>query len=586
MRISALRSRVFAFTGVLLSACAPMNELPIASNEKINVSILAFNDLHGHLEPPSLSVRERIDGNLTEVPAGGAAYLAAAIQHHKKLNPFNAVVSAGDMIGATPLISALFLDEPTIEAVNAMGIDFNAVGNHEFDKGTPELMRMRRGGCEKFTRLEPCQVNRQFPGANFEFLAANVKKSDHETLFPAYGIKTFKQGNQVIKVGFVGMTLKNTPNLVIPEGVKGLKFEDEAATANALVPLLKAQGVSALVLVVHEGGVIQGGPNDASCPGLSGDIVPILNKLDTSFDVVVSGHTHRAYACDYQRINPNKPFLLTSAGQYGTFLTHIQLSIDPVSKTVQNKTASNVIVQSEAFVNVSGVQVQPSSALPFFGKHLDVDKIVNVYRKASEVQVLKEVGRLSTSITRNASPSGESGLGNLIADAQWSSTASAERGRSDFALMNPGGVRADILIQQGGGTVNFGQLFKVQPFGNTLVVKRMTGQQVKDLLEHQFENPDRPKVLFPSESLRYEVDRRQPKGQRVLNIQIGQKPLDLARAYNVTMNSFLASGGDGFWHFNQAPTLSGGELDVDALSDYVQKRPGIKPAPTDRIRML
>ena len=586
MRISAFRSRAFAFTWVLLCACAPMNELPIASNEKINVSILAFNDLHGHLEPPSLSVRERIDGNLTEVPAGGAAYLAAAIQHYKKLNPFNAVVSAGDMIGATPLISALFLDEPTIEAVNAMGIDFNAVGNHEFDKGTPELMRMRQGGCEKFTRLEPCQVNRQFPGANFEFLAANVKKSDHETLFPAYGIKTFKQGNQVIKVGFVGMTLKNTPNLVTPEGVKGLKFEDEAATANALVPLLKAQGVSALVLVVHEGGVIQGGPNDASCPGLSGDIVPILNKLDTGFDVVVSGHTHRAYACDYKRINPSKPFLLTSAGQYGTFLTHIQLSIDPISKTVQNKTASNVIVQSEAFVNASGVQVQPSSALPFFGKQMDVEKIVNDYRKASEAQVLKEVGRLSTSITRNASPSGESGLGNLIADAQWSSTASAERGRSDFALMNPGGVRADILIQQGGGTVNFGQLFKVQPFGNTLVVKRMTGQQVKDLLEHQFENLDRPKVLFPSDSLKYEVDRRQPKGQRVQNIQIGQKPLDLARAYNVTMNSFLASGGDGFWQFNQAPTLSGGELDVDALSDYVQKRPGLKPAPTDRIRML
>jgi 5'-nucleotidase len=322
-------------------------------------------------------------------------------------------------------------------------------------------MRMRRGGCEKLTRLEPCQVNRQFPGANFEFLAANVKKADHESLFPAYGIKTFKQGNQVIKVGFVGMTLKNTPNLVIPEGVKGLKFEDEAATANALVPLLKAQGVSALVLVVHEGGVIQGGPNDASCPGLSGDIVPILNKLDTGFDVVVSGHTHRAYACDYKRINPSKPFLLTSAGQYGTFLTHIQLSIDPVSKTVQNKTASNVIVQSEAFVNASGVQVQPSSALPLFGKQMDVEKIVNVYRKASEVQVLKEVGRLSTSITRNASPSGESGLGNLIADAQWASTAPAERGRSDFALMNPGGVRADILIQQGGGTVNFGQLFKV-----------------------------------------------------------------------------------------------------------------------------
>jgi len=563
-----------------------MNGQPIASSEKINISILAFNDLHGHLEPPSLSVRERIDGKLTEVPAGGAAYLAAAIQHYKKLNSLHAVVSAGDMIGATPLTSALFLDEPTIEAVNAMGIDFNAVGNHEFDKGTPELMRMRRGGCEKLTRLEPCQVNRQFPGANFEFLAANVKKQDDQSLFPAYGIKAFKQGNQVVKVGFVGMTLKGTPNMVTPEGIQGLRFEDEAATANALVPFLKAQGISALVLVIHEGGVIQGDPNDASCPGLSGDIVPILNKLDTSFDVVVSGHTHRAYACDYKRINPSKPFLLTSAGQYGTFLTHIQLSIDPLSKKVQNKAANNVIVQSEAFVNASGVKVQPSPALPFFGKQMDVEKIVNDYRTASQEQVMKVVARLSNSLTRNSSPSGESALGNLIADAQWSSTAPAERGRSDFALMNPGGVRADILIQPGAGTVNFGQLFKVQPFGNTLVVKRMTGQQVKDLLEHQFANLDRPKVLFPSESLKYEVDRSQVKGQRVLNIQIGQKPLDLARAYNVTMNSFLASGGDGFWHFNQAPTESGGELDVDALSEYLRQHPGIKPPVTDRIRML
>lgn len=586
MRNLALITRVVAFTGVLLSACAPMNELPTASSEKINISILAFNDLHGHLEPPGLSVRERIDGNSTEVPAGGAAYLAAAIQHYKKLNPLHAVVSAGDMIGATPLISALFLDEPTIEAVNAMGIDFNAVGNHEFDKGTPELMRMRRGGCEKLTRIEPCQVNPQFPGANFEFLAANVMKLDNQSLFPAYGIKAFKQGNQVVKVGFVGMTLKGTPNMVTPEGIQGLRFEDEAATANALVPFFKAQGISVLVLVIHEGGVTQGDPNDASCPGLSGDIVPILNKLDTSFDVVVSGHTHRAYACDYKRINPSKPFLLTSAGQYGTFLTHIQLSIDPVSKKVHHKTAHNVVVQSETFVNASGIQVQPSASLPFFGKQMDVEKIVNEYRMASQVQVMKVVSHLSTSITRKSSPSGESALGNLIADAQWTSTASADRGRSDFALMNPGGVRADILIQPGGGTVNFGQLFKVQPFGNTMVVKRMTGQQVKDLLEHQFANLDRPKVLFPSESLQYEVDLRQSKGQRVVNIQIAQKPLELTHAYHVTMNSFLASGGDGFSQFKQAPTVSGGELDVDALSAYLRQHPGIKPPVTDRIRML
>lgn len=582
---SSLR-KLLAASAIALSACAPLNEIPKASNKPINVSILAFNDLHGHLEPPGLSVRERIDGHLKEVPAGGVAYLAAAIQHFKKLNPLHAVVSAGDMIGASPLTSALFLDEPTIEAVNAMGIDFNAVGNHEFDKGTAELQRMRNGGCEKHTRIDPCQVNRQFTGANFEFLAANTKQENNQTLFPAYGIKSFKQGKHTIKVGFVGLTLKATPNLVTPEGIKGLRFEDEANTANALVPLLKAQGVSALVLVIHEGGLIQGNHNDASCPGLTGDIVSVLNKLDTAYDVVVSGHTHRAYACQYQQINPEKPFLLTSAGQYGTLLTHIQLSIDPITQKLLTKSAHNTIVQSESFTNPAGVKVELESSLPSFNKDQAVEKIVNEYRLASQVQVLKVIGQLPHSFTRASSASGESALGNLIADAQWHSTSSESRGQSDFALMNSGGVRADLSVPAGGGTVNFGQLFKVQPFGNTLVVKKMTGRQIKELLEHQFANMARRRVLFPSDNLRYEVDLKQSLGQRILNIQIRQQPIEINQTYNVTMNSFLASGGDGFHQFNNAPTVAGGELDVDALSDYIRKNPSIKTPTVQRIRML
>jgi len=586
MKIYTFVSRLFAFSLVFLSACAPMNEQPVASPSNFNISILAFNDLHGHLEPPHLSIRERIDGIQKEVPAGGAAYLSAAIQHYKKLNPHHAVVSAGDMIGASPLTSALFLDEPTIEAVNAMGIDFNAVGNHEFDKGTDELLRMRKGGCAKFTRIEPCQINPQFPGANFEFLAANVKKLDNHTLFPSYGVKTFKQGNISIKVGFVGMTLKGTPTMVTPEGIKGLRFEDEAATANSLVPLLKAQGVSVLVLVIHEGGLVQGNHNDSTCSGLSGDIVPVLNKLDTAYDVVVSGHTHRAYACDYSKINPQKPFLLTSAGQYGTLLTHIQLSIDSQTLRLQHKSAHNIIVQSEAFTNVAGHQVEPSSLLPSFGKEKVVEKIVNEYRLASQVHVQKVISHLPSSLTRNASRSGESALGNLIADAQWASTAAKERGASDFALMNPGGVRADLIIQPGGGTVNFGQLFKVQPFGNTMVVKRMTGAQIKGLLEHQFVNVERPKVLFPSHQLRYTVDLQKELGQRISQIRISDQSLNMTGLYHVTVNSFLASGGDGFYQLNSAPTVSGGELDIDALSDYLRKNPGIKPPDTTRIQVL
>ena len=586
MKQGSIYSGLTAISLAFLGACAPLSETHVASNEPIQISILAFNDLHGNLEPPRLSVRETVEGQAKDVPAGGAAYLAAAIQHFKKQNPFHAVVSAGDMIGASPLNSALFLDEPTIEAVNAMGIDFNAVGNHEFDKGTDELMRMRHGGCAKFTRLEPCQINRNFSGANFEFLAANIKKQDGHTVFPAYGVKSFRQGNRDIKIGFVGMTLKSTPTLVTPEGIKGLRFEEEAATANALIPVLKSQGVTSLVLVIHEGGVVQGGANDAMCPGLSGDIVPILNQLDPAFDVVVSGHTHRAYACDYSKINPSKPFLLTSAGQYGTYLTHIQLAIDPLTLKVQQKKATNVIVQSEPFVNAFGNSIQRSASLPFFGKEKDVDKIVTQYSLASQVQVLKVVSSLPGSVTRKAAPSGESDLGNLIADAQWASTAPKERGGSEFALMNPGGVRADIIIEPGGGTVNFGQLFKVQPFGNTLVVKRMTGQQIKALLEHQYVSLDRPKVLFPSKGLQYEVNLKNELGQRILNIRIGNQPIELSRSYHVTMNSFLASGGDGFWQFNQAPTITGGELDIDALSEYLRQHPGIQPPKTDRIKLL
>ena len=587
MKLNRFLLAYFCIFIPILTACAPL--LEDASGQQttpVDISVLAFNDLHGNLEPPHIAIREQFANEMKDVPAGGAAYLAAAIQYFKKQNPLSAVVSAGDMIGASPLVSALFLDEPTIEAVNAMGIDFNAVGNHEFDKGTDELLRMRHGGCAKFTRIEPCQINRQFPGANFEFLAANVRKTDTSTLFPAYGIKTFQSGKHSIKIGFIGMTLKGTPKMVTPDGIKGLSFEDEAQTANKLIPILKAQGVSALVLVIHEGGVIKGHHNDANCPGLSGDIVPILNQLDPAFDVVVSGHTHRAYACEFNRINPSKPFLLTSAGQYGTLLTHIQLKIDPIEKKVLSKLATNHIVQSETFTNSSGVRIQPIDSLPAFGKDKSVEKILSEYQLAAKAQVQKVIGHLPESIIRKYSPSGESPLGNLVADAQWYSTSTQERGAADFALMNPGGIRADISVPLGGGTVNFGQIFKVQPFGNTLTVKSMSGKQIKDLLEFQFNQIERPKVLFPSSNLSYSVDVQKVQGQRVSNIIIKGKILEASRIYRVTVNSFIASGGDGFWHFNEAPTVAGGELDVDALAEYIRSHQGLQAPVLNRIQML
>jgi len=577
-----LRFSVSSIATMALLACSHLN--PVVADPVMRISVLAFNDLHGNLEPPLLSIREQVHQVSTAVPAGGIAYMASAIQQLKVQNPLHAVVSAGDMIGATPLISALFLDEPTIEAVNAIGIDFNAVGNHEFDKGVAELERMRRGGCAQFTRLKPCLVNTAFPGANFEFLAANVKKENGQTLFPAYGIKVFKQGGHEVKVGFVGMTLQGTPLIVTPSGVKGVRFESEAQTANALVPLLKAQGVSALVLVIHEGGAVQGGPNDPTCPGLTGDIIPILNQLDPAFDVVVSGHTHRAYACDYQKFNPAKPFLLTSAGQYGTLLTHIELQIDALQRKVTRKSAHNLIIQSEAFTNAAGVRIATTPGLPQFSPHPEVARIVATYKAASAEQAARQISRLPQSITRAGTPSGETALGNLIADAQWAATAPADKGGSDFALMNPGGVRADLILPPGGGAVSYGQLFSIQPFGNTLTVKTFTGLLVKELLESQYRQ-DRPRVLYPSAQLTYQVDLKQPVGQRVSDIRIKGQSLQPHANYRVTMNSFLATGGDAFSVFNRGTDVLGGDLDVDALTEYLAKNPGLMPPTTDRIRL-
>ena len=576
---------------LILGACAKPNapaepQIRNALAPVITVKVIAFNDLHGHLQPPGQAVMAPTANGPLAVPAGGMAYLATAIQHLKAKNPLHAVVSAGDMIGATPLASALFLDEPTIEAVNAMQIDFNAVGNHEFDKGQHELMRMQSGGCLKHTALEPCQLSKPFAGANFGFLAANVQTPDGGTLFPATGSKTFVQGGQRIKVAFIGMTLKGTPRMVTPAGVAGLRFHDEAQTANALAPRLRAEGADAVVLVVHEGGMTPGSLDDSSCAGLTGDIVPILEQLDTTIDVVVSGHTHRAYTCDYGRINPAKPFLLTSAGQHGTLLTDIDLVFDTATRKLVSKSASNLVVQGEAFTNGAGKLVATTPLLPRFERHAVVHGIVERYAAAAAPQSARVVGRLAASITRDPSPSLESPLGNLIADAQLAATRAPDRGSAQIAFMNPGGVRADLLVPVGGGPVTFGQIFSVQPFGNSLVVKTFTGQQIRALLEQQFNQPGRPRLMHPSEGFTYHYALARPAGSRVSEVRLNGDLLQDSAAYRVTMNSFMATGGDGFSVFAEGTETVGGALDVDAMLDYLRVHPVVQPPATVRVRRL
>lgn len=555
----------------------------------VQIKLISFNDLHGNLEPPRASVNAPGVGTATvAVPAGGIAYMASAVAQLRRQNPNHAVVSAGDMIGATPLVSALFLDEPTIEAVNLMQIDFNAVGNHEFDKGKDELLRMGRGGCQKFTVREPCRVNPAFPGANFGYLAANVLQDDGQTLFPATGIKEFSAGGTKVRVGFIGMTLKATPTVVTPSGIVGLRFMDEADTANALIPKLRAQGADAIVLVIHEGGASSGGYNDKSCPNLSGAILPILDRLDPAVDVVISGHTHRSYICDYGRTNPQRPFLLTSAGLYGTLLTDIDISIDTRTRKVTAKSANNVIVQGEAFVNSRGTTIPLTDLYPVFPKDPAVASLVARYAMEASGLARRPAGRVRSAISRDPSFQ-ENAMANLIADSQLAATSAAQKGGAQIAFINTGAVRADLLPGPD-GAVTYGQLFSVQPFANNLVVKTFTGAQIRALLEQQFNSGAntlaRPLLLVPSAGFTFAYDLRQDAGLRISEMRLNGVLLADTDKYRVTMNSFLATGGDNFSVFNQGTEVLGGDQDLDALEDYIRAHEPVAPPAIGRITKL
>lgn len=576
-----------AVMGATLAGCGALP--PQAgghSPQHIDITLIGFNDLHGNLEPPRLSHTVQGPDGPVAVPAGGMAYFASAMAALKARGPHHAVLSAGDMVGASPLLSSLFLDEPTIEAVNAMQIDFNAVGNHEFDRGWRELLRLQQGGCEKFTARQPCQISQPFEGARFGFLAANtVRSEDGQTLLPATGLKRFTEGGVTVTLGVIGLTLQATPTMVSPSGVAGLRFDDEAATANALVPQLRAQGADVIAVVIHEGGGTTAGVQETSCAGLSGDIVPILERLDPAVDVVISGHTHQAYVCDYSRVNPAKPFLLTSAGQYGTLLTDIQLRVDARTRRVVHKTARNVIVQGEAFTGSQG-RVPLTPLVPTFAADPQVQKVIDTYRAAAVPLAQRPVGQAAGPVRRTPGASLESALGNLVADAQLHATRAPEQGGAQLSFMNPGGLRADLVPDEQ-GLVRYGQLYAVQPFGNQLVVKTFTGAQIRAVLEQQFASGSntvqRPRVLMVSSGFSYRYDLAQPGGERISHMVLHGAPLHDDALVRVVMSSYLDSGGDNFSVLTQGHDRQVGGLDLDALEAYFRAHSPVQVPATDRI---
>ncbi|MGI8611450.1 MAG: bifunctional metallophosphatase/5'-nucleotidase [Sphingomicrobium sp.] len=525
---------------------------PAAPAGPVEVQILAINDFHGNLEPPASPVeRVEADGTKRREALGGVAYVASLLAALRSGQANSMTISAGDLIGASPFVSANFLDEPTMLAMNSIGLDFNAVGNHEFDKGTAELLRMQNGGCGKFTTRVPCQVDRLFGGARFGFLAANVLRPDGSTLFPATAIKDFG----AVQVGIIGMTLKETATLVTPAGVAGLRFADEAATANALVPRLRAAGADLIVLALHQGGRSDGVFNVIGCQGLRGDILPILDALDPAVSVVVSGHTHEAYACERPALDGSRR-LLTSAGRYGYFVTDIRVRVDPAQGRPIHSAARNIPVTRD---RVPDPQVKA---------------LVERYAGAAAPAAARIVGRLSGPAMHSPFDD-ETAAANLIADAQLAASREPRAAGSEVAFMNSTGVRTD-LVPDAQGNVRFGQIFEMQPFGNGLVVMTLTGEQIRRMLEQQFAAgsypPEaRPALMVPSQGFRFDYDLSRPGGQRTTSMTLDGRPLDPGKRYRVTVNNFLASGGDGFTVLTEGADLFDAGLDLDALEAWLGK---------------
>lgn len=549
------RSRTLA-AAALAFALGAAPQATTQEDTTVDVRILAINDFHGNLKPPPGGIRIADPDDRSKsvvVPAGGAEQMATLVKQLREGHPNSIFVAAGDLIGASPLLSAMFHDEPTIESLSMMGLAVASVGNHEFDEGKDELLRMQNGGCHP---VDHCQGPHPFAGAKFHYLAAStVDKATGKTIFPPYEIREFDG----IPVAFIGLTLKGTPAIVAPTGVAGLEFKGEAETVNALIPELKAQGVEAIVVLIHEGGFPAGDYNE--CPGISGPIVDIVKDLDSAVDVVISGHTHRAYVCDIDGK------LVTSGDKFGTLVTAIDLKLDRKTRDVVGAKANNVIVRSNVY-----------------DKDPEQTALIDAYEKLAAPIANRRAGSIAQTLSRAPNDTGESALGDVIADAQLAATSAADKGGAVIALTNPGGIRTDLL-KKDDGAVSYADLFASQPFRNQLVTLTLTGAQIKDALEQQWLDPNRPRILQVSKGFSYAWDSSKPLGQRVIanRLALHGKRIDPQAAYRVTVNNYLAVGGDGFTVFTQGTSQLFGAYDVDALYAYFEANSPVAPGKTDRI---
>ncbi|WP_225730320.1 MULTISPECIES: bifunctional UDP-sugar hydrolase/5'-nucleotidase [unclassified Nocardia] len=516
------------------------NDLPGAGPNEVH--LFAFNDLHGNLQPPGGAT-----GKINGVDAGGAVYLATHLARLKAAYPASAIVLAGDNIGASPLQSGLFHDEPTISFLNSVGVAASSVGNHEFDHGVRELARIQQGGCAP----DGCSPGAPFTGAKFPYLAANVTDAQGQQP-PALKPWTMLQiGNH--KIGLVGTVTPDTANIVFPEGIRGYSFGDEVTAINKYVPELKAAGAEAIVALMHDGGAqqVKGNfPDYNGCDNISPEVTKFANGVDPAVQVLVTGHTHQPYNCT---INGK---VVTQAACYGRLITDITLKFD---NGVQASAVNRVVTRDVT-------PDTPTTAL------------VDFYGEQAKPRTQRVVGTATAPLPQAPGPAGDSTLGDVIADAMLSVTTGGPAA-AVAALMNPGGVRTDLK----GGDITYGDIYSVQPFGNQVVTVTLTGQQLLRLLEQQWNNVSKPAVLSPA-GITYSYSDSAPKGAKVIadSVRIAGQPLNPAAAYRITTNNFLASGGDGFSVFTEGKDLTVGPIDLDAFETYLREHSPLQP-PAPRI---
>ncbi|MFF8657716.1 bifunctional metallophosphatase/5'-nucleotidase [Streptomyces huasconensis] len=556
----------------------------------VDVQLLSFNDFHGNLQPPAGSsgqvTEKQHDGSEKKIDAGGVEYLATSLRTARKAHPYSVTAAAGDLIGASPLLSGLFHDEPTIQAMNKLDLDVTSVGNHEFDEGAKELARMQNGGChpkdgcfEKDKKGKP----KKFEGADYPYLAANVtnEKTGKPILKP-YWVWNHKG----VKVGFIGVTLEGTPDIVSAEGIKGLKFHDEIKTVNKYAKILDKQGVKSIVTLIHEGGSPASQTYNYDCDspgagdGISGPITAIAKGITPKVDALVTGHTHAAYVCTIP--DPSgKPRMVTSASSYGKLYTDTTLTYDRRTKDIVRtsvKSANHVVSRAQA-------------------KAPDMTSLINRWDKLAAPIANRPVGYISADIPGRGAGVPESPLGDLIADAQLAHAKSLDP-EADLALMNPGGIRSDLVHKasgsEGDGVVTYGEAFTVQPFSNTVNLVDLTGAQLVTALKQQVSgaNEASPKILQVSDGLTYTLDLTKSGAERVVtdSIKLNGKALDPSATYRVALNAFLAGGGDGLPELGKGTKPLVGADDLKAFNDYLAANSSadkpIAPPKADRITIV